>query len=220
VEQRALDFLTFGLPPWLIRLEVALSSLLSSTAMIKFNAALVRTDLLTRDQAHESAIRASVKLRSDSGSWRTWPRSQVSTTGKDQRSHDPHPPHHLLPRHPGQQRRPDPGRPASPMGRRARMAGQGRLVTETFERGAPAGADPARVPLTATHPCDADTLPIGVTLWIEDRADAAWGEWRVSDTMIGDEVLALANDQVPLGPEHRVCRDARRVALVTRSQPA
>jgi HK97 family phage portal protein len=66
VEQRALDFLTFGLRPWLVRLEVALSALLSSTTSVKFNAAaLVRTDLLTRYQAHESAIRAGWKLRSE-----------------------------------------------------------------------------------------------------------------------------------------------------------
>src|SRR4030095_6615041 len=31
------------------------------------------------------------------------------------------------------------------------------------------------------------------------HADAAWGEWLVSDTMIGNEVLALARDGVPLG---------------------
>jgi HK97 family phage portal protein len=66
VEQRALDFLTFGLRPWLVRLEVALSALCSSTTTVKFNAAaLVRTDLLTRYQAHESAIRAGWKLRSE-----------------------------------------------------------------------------------------------------------------------------------------------------------
>jgi phage head maturation protease len=53
------------------------------------------------------------------------------------------------------------------------------------------------VPLTATHPRDAGTLPIGRTLAIEDRDDAAWGEWLVSDTMLGNEVLA--RDGVPLG---------------------
>jgi phage portal protein BeeE len=59
VEQRALDFLTFGLRPWLVRLEAAISGLLSSTTTVKFNAgALVRTDLLTRYQAHEVGIRA------------------------------------------------------------------------------------------------------------------------------------------------------------------
>jgi hypothetical protein len=34
---------------------------------------------------------------------------------------------------------------------------------------------------------------------LEERADAAWGAWRVSDTMLGNEVLALARDGVPLG---------------------
>jgi uncharacterized protein len=89
--------------------------------------------------------------------------------------------------------------PVLPWGVEARVVDRGRLVTETFERGALAATDPARVPLTATHPRDAGTLPIGVTLTIEDRADAAWGEWRVSDTMLGNEVLALARDGVPLG---------------------
>jgi HK97 family phage portal protein len=66
VEQRALDFLTFCLRRWIVTMEVALSVLLSSTTTVKFNAgALVRTDLLTRYQAHESAIRAGWKLRSE-----------------------------------------------------------------------------------------------------------------------------------------------------------
>jgi uncharacterized protein len=89
--------------------------------------------------------------------------------------------------------------PVLPWGVEAKVVDRGRLVVETFERGALKGTDPGRVPLTATHPRDAGTLPIGVTLTIEDRADAAWGEWRVSDTMIGNEVLALARDGVPLG---------------------
>ena len=89
--------------------------------------------------------------------------------------------------------------PLLPWGTEARVVDAGRLVTETFERGALAATDPARVPLTATHPRDAGTLPIGRTLTIEDRTDAAWGEWLVSDTMIGNEVLALARDGVPLG---------------------
>jgi HK97 family phage portal protein len=66
VEQRALDFLQFGLAPWLVRMETAISGLLSSTTHVRFNAgALVRTDLLTRYQAHESAIRSGWKLRSE-----------------------------------------------------------------------------------------------------------------------------------------------------------
>jgi phage head maturation protease len=89
--------------------------------------------------------------------------------------------------------------PVLPWGVPARVLDQGRLVVETFERGALVGSDPARVPLTATHPRDAGTLPIGVTVELEDRADAAWGAWRVSDTLLGNEVLALARDNVPLG---------------------
>ena len=89
--------------------------------------------------------------------------------------------------------------PLLPWGVRARVVDQGRLVTETFERGALAGTDPGRVPLPATHPRDAGTLPIGVTVELEERDDAAWGAWRVSDTALGNEVLALARDQVPLG---------------------
>jgi uncharacterized protein len=89
--------------------------------------------------------------------------------------------------------------PVLPWGVEARVLDQGRLVTETFERGALQGTDPTRVPLTATHPRDAGTLPIGVTVELEDRADAAWGAWHVSKTVVGDEVLELARDGVPLG---------------------
>jgi uncharacterized protein len=89
--------------------------------------------------------------------------------------------------------------PLLPWGVEARVLDRGRLVVETFERGAFAGTDPARVPLTATHPRDAGTLPIGVTVELEERSDAAWGSWRVSDTHLGNEVLALARDGVPLG---------------------
>jgi HK97 family phage prohead protease len=89
--------------------------------------------------------------------------------------------------------------PLLPWGVEARVADRGRLVVETFERGAFTGTDPAKIPLTATHPRDAGTLPIGVTIELEDRADAAWGAWRVSRTALGDEVLSLAADGVPLG---------------------
>jgi phage head maturation protease len=85
-----------------------------------------------------------------------------------------------------------------PWGVEARVMDRGRLVVETFERGALAGVDPGRVPLTARHPRDAETLPIGVTVELEERADAAWGAWRVSKTALGDEVLQLAVDGVPL----------------------
>jgi HK97 family phage prohead protease len=89
--------------------------------------------------------------------------------------------------------------PVVPWGTTARVLDRGRLVVESFERGALAGTDPARVPLTATHPRDAGTLPIGVTVELEERDDAAWGAWHVSKTALGEEVLELARDGVPLG---------------------
>src|SRR5215217_1684669 len=89
--------------------------------------------------------------------------------------------------------------PLLPWGVEARVVDRGRLVTETFTRGALEGTNPATVPLTATHPKDAGTLPIGVMVEFEERADAAHGAWHVSDTLIGNEVLALARDGVPLG---------------------
>jgi HK97 family phage prohead protease len=89
--------------------------------------------------------------------------------------------------------------PLLPWGVEARVLDRGRMVVEVFERGALADADPARVPLTATHPRDNQQLPIGVTVELEERADAAWGAWRVSKTAAGDEVLELARDGVPLG---------------------
>jgi HK97 family phage prohead protease len=89
--------------------------------------------------------------------------------------------------------------PLLPWSVEARVVDRGRLVVETFERGALAGTDPGRVPLTATHPRDAQQLPIGVTVELEERDDAAWGAWHVSKTAVGDEVLELARDGVPLG---------------------
>jgi HK97 family phage prohead protease len=89
--------------------------------------------------------------------------------------------------------------PLLPLGVTAQVVDRGRLVEETFQRGALDGTDPATVPFTATHPRDAGTLPIGVTVELRDEADAMHGAWHVSDTMLGNEVLALARDGVPLG---------------------
>jgi HK97 family phage prohead protease len=89
--------------------------------------------------------------------------------------------------------------PLIPWGVEAKVLDRGRLVVETFARGALADTDPTRVPLCAQHPKDAGTLPIGITVELEERDDAAWGAWRVSKTAVGDEVLSLAADGVPLG---------------------
>jgi Escherichia/Staphylococcus phage prohead protease len=88
--------------------------------------------------------------------------------------------------------------PVLPWNVEARVYDRGRIVAEQFQRGALQGVDPARVPLMRTHPRDPGTLPIGVTVELDERDDAAWGAWRVSKTALGDEVLELARDGVPL----------------------
>jgi phage head maturation protease len=89
--------------------------------------------------------------------------------------------------------------PLIPWGVEARVLDRGRMVVETFARGALADADPGRIPLTVRHPRDNQELPIGVGVELDERADAAWGSWKVSRTAAGDEVLELARDGVPLG---------------------
>ena len=59
VEQRSLDFLTYTISPWLVRLETALIDLVPRGQYVKFNAGgLLRTDLKTRYEAHEIGLRA------------------------------------------------------------------------------------------------------------------------------------------------------------------
>ena len=70
---------------------------------------------------------------------------------------------------------------------------------EMFMPGAFAGIDPASVPLTAPHPKDGAELPIGISVALEDRADGGWGEWRVSETSFGSDVLALVLDGAATG---------------------
>jgi hypothetical protein len=66
--------------------------------------------------------------------------------------------------------------------------------------GAEGGSQPAEAASwSSTCPRDNQTLLIGVTVELEERDDAAWGAWRVSKTTLGDEVLELARDGVPLG---------------------
>jgi HK97 family phage prohead protease len=68
---------------------------------------------------------------------------------------------------------------------------------ESFAAGAFADAGPH--PLTAHHPRDGGELPIGVSTELREAGDGLHGVWRVSRTVLGDEVLALAADGVPLG---------------------
>lgn len=59
VEQRSLDFVTYAVSPWLVRLETALTDLVPRGQYVKFNAGgLLRTDLKSRYEAHEIALRA------------------------------------------------------------------------------------------------------------------------------------------------------------------
>ncbi|WP_141579665.1 phage portal protein [Actinomadura sp. WMMA1423] len=58
IEQRSLDLLTYSVDPWLVRLERILTMLLPAGRNVKFNRkGLLRSDLLTRYQAHEIALR-------------------------------------------------------------------------------------------------------------------------------------------------------------------
>ena len=66
IEQRSLDLLTFAADPWLVRLERWLSALLPAAQYVKFNRdALVKTDLLTRFQAHQLALQNRFKTVND-----------------------------------------------------------------------------------------------------------------------------------------------------------
>lgn len=57
VEQRGIDFLTYSIAPRLVRFEEALSRLIASPQVVKFNtAALLRTDLVSRYNAHAVGI--------------------------------------------------------------------------------------------------------------------------------------------------------------------
>jgi HK97 family phage portal protein len=65
-EQRAVDFLTFALRPWLHRLERAVSTLLPRTQRARFNAGgMVRATLRERYEAHRLGIEAGWLLPSE-----------------------------------------------------------------------------------------------------------------------------------------------------------
>ena len=59
-EQRASDFLTIALRPWLLRVERAVSTLLPRNQAAKFNAgAMLRPTTREQDEAHRIAIEAA-----------------------------------------------------------------------------------------------------------------------------------------------------------------
>jgi HK97 family phage prohead protease len=73
----------------------------------------------------------------------------------------------------------------------------GKEYTEDFAPGAFA-ADVARageIELTALHPRSAAELPIGITLSLTDTPAGLDGEWRISETEFGTEVLTLVRDK-------------------------
>lgn len=56
-EQQAINFVTYTLRPWLVRLETAISNLLPRGQFVRFNVdAIVRADLKTRYEAHQIAV--------------------------------------------------------------------------------------------------------------------------------------------------------------------
>lgn len=73
VEQRSLDFLTYGLGPTLARRERALSTLLPRPQYAKFNAAaLLRTDLKTRFSAYQIAIGSKFMHPDEARAFEDW----------------------------------------------------------------------------------------------------------------------------------------------------
>lgn len=66
VEQNTLNFVTYALRPWVVRLETALSALLPQPQYVRFNTdSLIRTDTLTRMQAHEIALRTGLETNDE-----------------------------------------------------------------------------------------------------------------------------------------------------------
>jgi len=86
---------------------------------------------------------------------------------------------------------------AVPYNVEARIVEGRNRYTETFTRGA--FADAATHTLTAKHPKTGDDLPIGVSVELREEADGLHGEWHVSDVPLGNDVLTLVRDKVPLG---------------------
>jgi Escherichia/Staphylococcus phage prohead protease len=90
---------------------------------------------------------------------------------------------------------------AAPYGVPTEIREGNRTYVESLVRGVFADqvAAPGAVPLTARHPASDDTLPIGVTVALREEDDGLHGDWHVSDTQFGTEVLALVRDRAITG---------------------
>jgi phage head maturation protease len=84
-------------------------------------------------------------------------------------------------------------------GEEAHIVEYGQRYVEVFVRGAFAGIEPGSVALTAKHPRSAAELPIGVAVEFNDEPLRLRGAWHVSRIELGNQVLQLAIDKVPLG---------------------
>ena len=84
-----------------------------------------------------------------------------------------------------------------PYGQPVQVREYGRTYTEDFAPGAfAADVDRAsEVELTALHPRSGAELPIGITLSLTETPTGLDGEWRISETGFGDEVLTLVRDK-------------------------
>jgi len=109
---------------------------------------------------------------------------------------------------------------AIPYGQEAQIIEHRARYTEVFAPGAFANA--AAHPLMVTHPRTGAELPIGVSVELHDEADGLHGAWHVSDVEVGNEVIVLVRDGVPLGLSvgfvegvSRWNRDRTRVERVT-----
>lgn len=73
-EQKAQDYLDSAVNPWLVRFEEALSAWFPRGTYVKFNTgALLRSDLLTRMQADQIAIRNNILLPSEARAFENYP---------------------------------------------------------------------------------------------------------------------------------------------------
>jgi uncharacterized protein len=80
-----------------------------------------------------------------------------------------------------------------PYGETSKVGG----YVESFVAGAFAGTDPTSIPLLAQH--DRERLPIGVGVSLTDTAAGLEGEFKVSKTSFGDDVLELVRDKALTG---------------------